>query len=417
MNDFIAQWRDLLPEYDRAAVSDLKDAAKKLNLQSGTQSPILGLFWLASQNTGVDYTKIQGADRIQKAFQSVHHVVPPANVDRYVAPSNQPYVNALLTLQTSVDQAAQMPTPDPATANTTLSNATSAKISVKQVAQGFNIDQETHLEATLQKLLEDPITNAEGLLRGLGPAELNGKGKGLCAQFSAVTNKYPFNTAATAEASIAEVNSLLKPGEGALWAFYDANLKQALVKQGAQYVPTGTVPLTPQFVSFFNTAAKLSEVLYKPGAPDPKLMYTLTPLKSEGIQGYSLNVDGQTLASTGGGAEAVHVAGRRPGGASGKSRRRECQHLLVHRTVGDVPADGRCRTLGPGRLGVQPRMGRTDRWQTGDPGKRRSGCRSRHARHGRRPAVLQERQPRRAALRIAGGQIECNFRLASGSTN
>ena len=239
VNDFIAQWRNYFRNTTVLKYSDLKDASKKLNLQSGTQSPILGLFWLASQNTGVDFTKIQGADRIQKAFQSVHHVVPPANVDRYVATSNQPYVNSLLTLQTSVDQAAQMPTPDPATANTTLSNATSAKISVKQVAQGFNIDQETHLEATLQKLLEDPITNAEALLRGLGPAELNGKGKGLCAQFSTVTNKYPFNTAATAEASIAEVNSLLKPGEGALWAFYEANLKQALVKQGGQYVATG----------------------------------------------------------------------------------------------------------------------------------------------------------------------------------
>jgi type VI secretion system protein ImpL len=303
VNDYIAQWRNYFRNTTVLRYADLKDAAKKLNLQSGTQSPILGLFWLASQNTGVDYSKIQGADRIQKAFSSVHHVVPPSNVDRYVAPSNQPYVNSLLTLQTSVDQAAQMPTPDPATASTTLSNATNAKISVKQVAQGFNIDQETHLEATLQKLLEDPITNAEGLLRALGPAELNGKGKGLCAQFSTVTNKYPFNTAATAEASIAEVNSLLKPGEGALWAFYDANLKQALVKQGTQYVPTGTVPLTPQFVNFFNNAAKLSEVLYKPGAPEPKLMYTLTPLKSEGIQGYSLNVDGQTLASTGGGAK------------------------------------------------------------------------------------------------------------------
>ncbi len=303
VNDYIAQWRNYFRNTTVLRYADLKDAAKKLNLQSGTQSPILGLFWLASQNTGVDYSKIQGGNRIQKAFSSVHHVVPPSNVDRYVAPSNQPYVNSLLTLQTSIDQAAQMPTPDPATASTTLSNATNAKISVKQVAQGFNIDQETHLEATLQKLLEDPISNAEGLLRALGPAELNGKGKGLCAQFSAVTNKYPFNTAATAESSIPEVNSLLKPGEGALWAFYDANLKQALVKQGSQYVATGTVPLTPQFVNFFNTAAKLSEVLYKPGAPDPKLMYTLTPLKSEGIQGYSLNVDGQTLASTGGGAK------------------------------------------------------------------------------------------------------------------
>ena len=299
VNDFIAQWRSYFRNTSVLRYSDLKDAANKLNMQSGTQSPILGLFWLASQNTGVDYSKIEGADRIQKAFQSVHHVVPPANVDRYVAPSNQPYMNALLTLQTSVDQAAQTPTPDPAMASTTLSNATSAKISVKQVAQGFNIDPETHLEATLQQLLEDPITNAEGLLRGLGPAELNGKGKGLCAQFSAVTNKYPFNPAATPETSIAEVNSLLRPGEGALWAFYDANLKPALVKQGGPYVATGTLPLTPQFVSFFNTAAKLSEALYKPGSPDPKLAYTLTPLKSEGIQSVTLNIDGQTLTATG----------------------------------------------------------------------------------------------------------------------
>ncbi|HYP05460.1 MAG TPA: ImcF-related family protein [Bryobacteraceae bacterium] len=301
VNDYIAQWRAYFRNSAVLRYSDLKDAASKLNLQSGTQSPILGLFWLASQHTGVDFAKIEGADRIQKAFQSVHHVVPPANVDRYVAPSNQPYMNALLTLQTSIDQAAQTPVPDPMMASSTLSNASSAKISVKQVAQGFNIDPETHLETTLQKLLEDPITNAEGLLRGLGPAELNAKGKGLCGQFSAVTNKYPFNPAATAEASIAEVNSLLKPGEGALWAFYDANLKAALAKQGSQYVPTGTLPLTPQFVGFFNTAAKLSEALYKPGAADPKLMYTLTPLKSEGIQSVTLNIDGQTLTASGNG--------------------------------------------------------------------------------------------------------------------
>ena len=36
-------------------------------------------------------------------------------------------------------------------------------------------------KATSQKLLEDPIMYAEGLLRTLGPAELNGKGKALCA--------------------------------------------------------------------------------------------------------------------------------------------------------------------------------------------------------------------------------------------
>jgi type VI secretion system protein ImpL len=174
-------------------------------------------------------------------------------------------------------------------------------MSVKQVAQGFNIDQETHLETTLQKLLEDPITNAEGLLRALGPAELNGKGKGLCAEFSAVTKKYPFNPAANPEASIAEVSQLLKPVEGALWKFYDANLKQALVKQGATYAATGTIPLTPQFINFFNTAARLSDALYKPGAANPQLIYTLTPQRSEGIQSVTVTIDGQTLTASGAG--------------------------------------------------------------------------------------------------------------------
>ena len=68
IDDFIKQWRRYFRNTSVLRYADLKDAAKKLNLQSGTQSPILGLFWLASQNTGVDFTKIQGADRIQKAF-------------------------------------------------------------------------------------------------------------------------------------------------------------------------------------------------------------------------------------------------------------------------------------------------------------------------------------------------------------
>ena len=298
--DYIAQWRNYFKNTTVLRYADLKDAAKKLNVQTGTQSPILGLFWLATQNLAVDHKLIPGAEKIQKAFQPVFAVVPPGNPDRYVAAPNQPYMNALVSLQAVIDQASNMPVPDPATASNTLNNATQAKIAVKQVAQSFSIDPEANLNATAQRLLEEPITNAEALLRAMGPAEMNGKGKSLCAAFSAVTNKYPFNPAATAEATLAEVNGLLKPGEGALWSFYEMNLKKVLVKQGPQYVPTGEVPLTPAFVSFFNNAARLSEVLYK-GGPDPKLAYTLTPLKSEGIQGLTLTIDGQTLTSGGSG--------------------------------------------------------------------------------------------------------------------
>ncbi|HUS08497.1 MAG TPA: ImcF-related family protein, partial [Bryobacteraceae bacterium] len=293
VTDFIAQWRAYLKASVVTRYANLKDAGRKLNIQSGNQSPILALFWLASQNTGVDSPKVT------EAFQPVHFTVPPANVDRYVAPSNQPYMNGLVTLQSSIDQAANMPgAPDPATVSATLANATSAKIAVKQIAQNFRIDQEAHVEATVQKLLEEPITNAEGLLRGMGPAELNGKGKGLCSQFNTVTSKFPFNSASTADASIAEVNSLLKPGEGALWSFYEMNLKTALVKQGAMYVPnpSGGVGLNPAFVNFFNTAARLSEALYA-GGSGPKLTYTVKLHKSENIASLSMILDGQPVAA------------------------------------------------------------------------------------------------------------------------
>ena len=48
-----------------------------------------------------------------------------------------------------------------------------------KVDGGFRLDPNGHIETLVQKLLEDPITYVEALLRTLGPAELNGKGKGL----------------------------------------------------------------------------------------------------------------------------------------------------------------------------------------------------------------------------------------------
>jgi type VI secretion system protein ImpL len=220
-------------------------------------------------------------------------------------------MNALAQLQTSIEQASNVPggNPDPVTVQSTLGNASNARVSVKQVAQNFRVDQEGHLEAMVQKLMEDPITQAEGLLRGMGPKELNGKGGGLCAQFNPILNKFPFNPASAADASIGEVDQLLKPGTGALWAFYEQNLKNSLPKQGNMYVPnpSGGVNLNPAFVSFFNTAARLSEALYKSGA-EAHMTYSITPLKSEGVTNVQLTIDGATLSAPAGGGPAKQFA-------------------------------------------------------------------------------------------------------------
>ncbi|HWB97086.1 MAG TPA: ImcF-related family protein, partial [Bryobacteraceae bacterium] len=311
-SDFIGQWRAYLKAASVVKYANLKDASQKLNLLSGNQSPLLALFWLASQNTAVDDPEVVNA------FQPVHAVVPPASVDRYIAVPNQTYMNALVKLQTSIEGISSQPEVNDAAANNTLADATAARVTTRQLAQTFRLDPQGHVEALTQKLLEDPITNAESLLRTLGPAELNAKGKGLCGQFRSVFAKYPFNPNATAEATVADVNAIFRQPDGALWAFYEANLKKLLPKQGGQYVPAtaGGVSLTPAFANFFNQAAAFSEALYSGGSQDPHLNYTLKPVLTEGIQSLGLQIDGQSLTYTGGSAEAkpFHWQGAGPHG-------------------------------------------------------------------------------------------------------
>ena len=125
-------------------------------------------------------------------------------------------MNALVPLQTSLEAIAGQPgTPSDAAAAGTLANAQQAMVNTRQMAQAFRIDPEGHIETTMQKLLEDPITNAQGLLRALGPAELNAKGKDLCAQMRPLLAKYPFSPNATAQATVADIDAVFKPQGGA----------------------------------------------------------------------------------------------------------------------------------------------------------------------------------------------------------
>jgi len=295
--DFIQHWRAYVKSASVVRYAGLADASQKLIQLSGNQSPLLELFALASQHTAVDDPDVA------TVFQPVQTVVPPGSIDRFILPPNQNYVNALVTLQASLESiAGQGSSPTDVAAAPTLQNAMQAKVTTRQMAQAFRIDAEGHIEAGVQALLEAPIIYVEGLLRLLGPTELNAKGKSLCGQFRAVLSKYPFNPNATVDATLADVNGLLRKPDGALWAFYDQNLQKLLAKQGSQFVigPTGGV--NPAFVNFFNAATAFSDAIYPSGAQDPHFTYTLKPEPNEGIQTVSLLIDGQSLSYSGGAA-------------------------------------------------------------------------------------------------------------------
>ena len=288
--DFSKEWRTYIKSASVARFAGLKDASDKLMQISGNQSPLLELFALASQNTAVDDPNV--AD----LFQPVQAIVPPTATDRFIQPPNQNYMNALVQLQTSLEAIASQPgTVTDAAAAPTLSNAQQAIVNTRQMAQTFRIDSEGHIETAAQKLLEDPITNAQGLLRALGPAELNGKGKDLCAQMRPLFSKYPFSPNATAQATLQDIDAIFKPKEGALWAFYDANLQKVLARQGSQFAPVAGAGMTvnPAFLSFLNRAAQFADLAYANNSADAHFTYTVKPVVSPDTDSIKLVIDGQ----------------------------------------------------------------------------------------------------------------------------
>jgi type VI secretion system protein ImpL len=292
---FIQQWREFLQSASVVRYSGIKDAAQKLTIISGNQSPLLALFWTVSRNTGVP------SPEIQSAFQPVQFVLPPESVDRYISEKNANYVNALVTLQAQLEQLANSSggTND-AVAGQAASAALQARVVARQLAQNFKIDSEGHVESIVQKLMEDPITYAEALVRNLGPAELNAKGKGFCTQLRDLTGKFPFTPAASQQASLQEFNAMFQPMQGAIATFYDLNLKSVLVRQGAQFVPSPNAAgqVNAAFLAFWNRITALSDAVYPNNSPEPRLAFSIKLQQVDAIENLTLNIDDQSVKAS-----------------------------------------------------------------------------------------------------------------------
>jgi type VI secretion system protein ImpL len=307
-DDFKTQWTNYVRTARVLGYGSLQDAAQKLRAHSSNTAPLLELSSLASRNTAVPDASQAGL------FQPVQSVTPPENTDRFVAPSNQNYVSALAQLQSQIESIAGTGLNDAAAAQA-LQTAMQAKATVNQMAQAFRID--SPIQQMVQKLLTDPITYAEGLLKGASAAELNAGGKGVCNQINPILAKYPFKPNNPVEATLPEVDTVFKPKEGAVWQFVDTKLvPKYLARQGSQYVPIpGTVTIQPAFLNWINRAAAFSDVAFAGGAADPHLNYTIRPVLSPDMEKVALVIDGQNATFTG--AAAAPKAFVWPGSAQG----------------------------------------------------------------------------------------------------
>jgi type VI secretion system protein ImpL len=278
--DFITEWRTVLQTSSVAGYGGLKDAESKLGKLAGPTSPLLELFWFISHNTDV------GVPAVTDPFSPVRAVEPPGPPDKlpdqFVLASDRDYVLALGKLQSDVGALAQNST-DPVLVKQVSDSAAAAKDAVTKILVGAQIDQKYHDESLVDKLLREPILNAEALLKGQEANALNGAAGPLCAQFAQLNDRYPFNPNSSQDLPVDYVNSVLAPKTGALWTFYDKPpVAKHLAKQGSRYVevPDPKVKLSRAFVDFFNRAAGFSDALYPGGSATPKFAYSLKALPS-----------------------------------------------------------------------------------------------------------------------------------------
>ncbi len=311
-NDYRQQWRDFLRATSIARYANLQDAARKLGMLAGNQAPLLALFWLVSENTA-------GLPEVGDIFQPVQSLVPPGTKGLFIQPSNQPYMSALMNLQTALESVLAAPggTADQNAAQQTLAKAGEARSVTRQIALGFRPDPEGQVDVKTRTLMEDPITHLEALLRGLGPAELRARAQAFCSEFRQLMARYPFDPKATVQATLEDFNRIFRPNDGALWRFYQENLQNLIVKEGAQWVPKpgATMTVTPAFLAFFNRATAFSEAVYK-GGQQPQLAYALRSNLAGQNQSIELTIDGQTLTNGPGRTVTQQFSwpGRQPGG-------------------------------------------------------------------------------------------------------
>ncbi len=299
--DYIANWRAYLAKSQVAPYASVADAAQKLGQLSSNQSYLLGLLCVASVNTSVPDPDTSAP------YQPVQYVTQPSCPDRYIQDHNSPYAGALVSLQSSMERVAKSggDVKDDLVSQT-LNDAANAYKVTRQIAQSFRTDREGNVHGMVEKLMEDPIRQAEGILGRLGPSQINAEARRFCGDFAGLTNKYPFNTASQTDATLDEFSAVFRPGDGKIAAFAGNNLRNYLERRGNEWArkSDSRVQIGDAFLRFLNRATALSDALYKGGARDPSLIYSMKALPAEGMKSVSLSLDGQVLKSAGSGGEA-----------------------------------------------------------------------------------------------------------------
>jgi type VI secretion system protein ImpL len=295
--DYIQTWRTYLNKAQFVPYKSFPDAGLKLSALDSNTSALLELFSLISIHTGV------ASPEIANAFQAPQAVVPPNSPDnRYLAASNQGYIQSLQALEGAIKNLTLNATNanDPTAAMPVTQAAIAGEQAAETLRNTFLPDPSGGMDKTSFNLLQAPIKSAQDLASQAPATAAGGGAKTFCAQIGPVLGKFPFNPQSSNEASVEEVAQVFAPGSGSFSQF-TTSLHALVVQQGSQYVPApgSTVKISPAFLAFLDSAQRITSNLYPSGGNQPSLDFTLTEVKSADVADAVLNIDGKQIKAGG----------------------------------------------------------------------------------------------------------------------
>jgi type VI secretion system protein ImpL len=346
IQDYIDHWRTFLASTTVQGYTNQADAARKLELLSGNDSPLLAVLAMTAENTKLtqDASAAKNAlaeaeskakrgvidrllrrtpaalknqvpasqpaealrpEKISGVFQPAQVVFRSPNRQRLIDEVNTKYVAALSDLQGSMTALAQQSNPQ---SNVELNNRANEKAQAalreaKQLSMKFDSSPESVGE-TVATFLEAPIRATSPLIvsdfEKAAKGKVDGGLRDFCAKLQKILRKYPFSSQATQEVSLEELQAIFAPTGGAFWGFHREFTAKLLEQHGRQWLPKpdAETKLNDRFLVFFNRMARVSNALFQPDGEVPRMQYKLSLLPGSGYQSIKGSVDDQEFTST-----------------------------------------------------------------------------------------------------------------------
>lgn len=296
---YIETWRKVIKEARFQPYASLQAAKDRLPAITGSTAPIPGLFWWVSHNTNVDLAGVKAA------FAPVQTVQPPSEMQVFNTPNLLPYTNSILGLMGPIDGALAQGADTFISAQNLKDAASNAERTTLGIAAGLPVDAEASLHTTVKDLMLRPITS---LPIPKGGAEVDAAGGGFCGEFGQLAKKFPFNSKATAEVSLQELDAIFKPNGRLtkltqdLQAFVTCNSVGA---PNCQKAPTAKANVRPEFLQFLSQSLQLQRALY-PDGQNLGYKFTIRP-SSEFFDRFILSFNGAKEEVRSGGTSKPYV--------------------------------------------------------------------------------------------------------------